>query len=298
MRIQPVALLCAVLSTGLTSAPLAAPADKPPKIVPWSEIEQAIAGTICFAVVDGKTQDLPTFWDRKDCGSAAEPDSVASLVDSAIKDAAPIHVSILGYERERDAKCRAIPAGTQEDRNAAARKILLNDPSFVDPIVSRVIDALAARGQTCPDCPARAKVPSRSVTSKDVMPYALAFISVDPVHTVDAEGKPLEHPKLSFHICTGLNTVATLPRDERLARAGYVATSRAMDRDAVGGVFGNALGESAFGALADDAARTDYLRKRVAEQLSAGPDVKAAICTVAPDLRRDLALVVTDCPAK
>jgi hypothetical protein len=57
------------------------------------------------------------------------------------------------------------------------------------------------------------------------------------------------------------------------------------------------MGEDAFGALADDAERTDYLRRRLAEQLIAGPDLKAAICAVAPDLRRDVALAVSDCPA-
>ena len=127
------------------------------------------------------------------------------------------------------------------------------------------------------------------------MPYALAFICVDPVHTVDSDGKRLEQPKLSFHICTGLNTVTTLPHDEPLARAGYVA-ARATNRDAVGDVFMNALGDETFGALKDDPARTDYLRKRLAEQLRAGPDVRVAICGVASSLGRDLALVVTGCP--
>ena len=219
-------------------------------------------------------------------------------MDAAVTDASPFLAPIMGYERERDEKLRAIPDGTRESREAAARKILLNDPSFAEPILARVVDALAARGETCPDCPGRAAGSTRSVSSKDLTPYVLAFVLVDPVRTVDSEGKPLSQPKFSFHICTGINTVKALPHDERLARAGYVTTARALKRSAVGDAFGNALGEEAFGAVADDAARTDYLRKRVAEQLSAGPDVKAAICTVAPDLRRDLALVVTDCPAK
>ena len=230
------------------------------------------------------------------CGEAAAPGSLASLVDAAIGEAWPALVSIQGYELGFDAKCRAIPAGSRYARDAAARKIYLDDPAFTRPIVSRVIDALAAKGEICPDCPAPSNVPSRSVLVKDVMPYALAFITVDPVHMVDSDGKPLEQPRLSFHICTGFNTVTALPHDERLARAGYVA-ARATSREAVGDAFGNVLGDDAFGALKDDAARTDYLRRRVTERLSGGSELKAAICREASRLGRDLALVVTDCPA-
>ena len=255
MNIQASALLCILLSTGMAAKP-----------VSWSAIKQAIAETICFPVVNGKALDHVMFADRGLCGSAAAPNSLASLVDSAIADSWPALVSIQGYELDFDVRCRAIPAGSREARDAAARKILLDDPSFTGPIVSRVVDVLAARGESCPECPARAEVPSRSVSVEDVMPYTLAFISVDPVHTVDSDGKRLEQPKLSFHICTGLNTVSTLPHDEPLVRAGYVA------------------------------ARTDYLRKRLAEQLRAGPDVRVAICGVASSLGRDLALVVTGCP--
>ena len=284
MRIQAAALVCILLSAG-----------NPAKTVSWSEIKQAIAETICFPVINGKALERPMFAERGMCGAAAAPGSLASLVDGAMGEAWPALVSIQGYELDFDAKCRAIPAGSREARDAAARKIFLDDPSFTGPIVSRVADALALKGEPCPDCPAPAKVPSRSVFVKDVMPYALAFITVDPVHTVDSDGKRLEQPKLSFHICTGINTVTALPHDERLARAGYVA-ARATSRGAVGDVFMNALGSEAFGALKDDAARTDYLRKRVAEQLSGGSELKAAICRESSRLDRDLALVVTDCP--
>ena len=289
MRIHLAAALCVILAIGTAA---------PPKTVAWSEIERAIAETICFPIVEGRTLDQPLFTDRAACGEKAPADSLASLVDVAMRDASPFLAPIVGYERGRDEKLRAIPAGSREAREAAARKILLNDSSFLEPIVSRVIDALTVRGETCPDCPSRAKVPPRSVSSKEVTPYVLAFILVDPVRTVDADGKPLPQPKFSFHICTGLNTVATLPRDDQLARAGYVAAARGMSRKAVGDAFGNSLGEEDFGALADDAARTVYLRKRLAERLMAEPDVEAAICAVAPDLQRDVALVITDCPAK
>jgi hypothetical protein len=296
MKSRPTALLSSlVVSIGAASASPAVPVAQPAKSISWSEIKQAIAETICFPVVNGRALDHFMFSERSMCGPAAAPNSLASLVDGAIADSWPSLVSIQGYELDFDSKCRAIPAGSRETRDAAARKILLDDPSFTGPIVSRVVDALGARGETCPDCPQRAKVPSRSVALKDVMPYALAFISVDPVHTVDSDGKRLEQPKLSFHICTGLNTVTALPRDEILARAGYVA-ARATNREAVGDIFMNALGDDAFGALKDDAARTDYVRKRMAEQLRAGPEVKAAICSVASTLGRDLALVLTDCP--
>ena len=289
MRIQWLASLCAILSAG---------SAEPAKTVAWSEIQRAIAETICFPVVDGSTLEQPMFGDRAACGAKAPPNSVASLVDAAMTDASPFLAPIIGYERERDERLRTIPAGSVEARAAAARTILLNDPSFTDPVLSRVVDALAARGEICPDCPPRAKASPRSVSSKDVTPYVLAFILVDPVRTVDSDGRPLGQPRFSFHICTGLNAVRTLPHDERLARAGYVAAARAMSRKAVGDAFGSVLGEDAFGALADDAARTAYLRKRLAEQLRAGPDVKAAICAVSSDLRRDAALVVTDCPVK
>ena len=285
MSIQPAVALCVLLA-----------ATQPAKTVSWSEIKQAIAETICFPVINGKALERPMFAERGLCGAAAAPGSLASLVDAAIGEAWPALVSIQGYELGFDAKIRAIPAGSLEARDAAARKIYLDDPAFTGSIVSRVIDALAAKGETCPDCPAPTKVPARSVLVKDVMPYALAFITVDPVHMVDSDGKPLERPKLSFHICTGINTVTALPHDERLARAGYVA-ARATSRDAVSDAFGNALGEEGFSALKDDAARTDYLRKRVTEQLSGGSELKAAICREASRLGRDLALVVTDCPA-
>ena len=234
MRIQLAAALCAILATGTAG---------PSKTVAWSEIERAIAETICFPVVDGEMSDQPSYGERFGCGAKAAPNSVRSLVDAAVTDASPFLAPIMGYERERDEKLRAIPDGTRESREAAARKILLNDPSFAEPILARVVDALAARGETCPDCPGRAQVSTRSVSSKDLTPYVLAFVLVDPVRTVDSEGKPLSQPKFSFHICTGINTVKALPHDERLARAGYVTTARALKRSAVGDAFGNALGD-------------------------------------------------------
>ncbi len=85
--------------------------------------------------------------------------------------------------------------------------------------------------------------------------------------------------------------------DPLLARAGLVAMQEAREvGGAAGQHFDAVLAEPGFANLTDDAARTQYLRRRVAEELSKDETIKAPACAALARRAADLALEVQDCP--
>jgi hypothetical protein len=181
----------------------------------------------------------------------------------------------------------------QAQRDSLAREAFLGDTTFVTPILTGVVTRLASQGITCADCPKREVQPRRSVPWKSIVPYLNAFVHVDSIVTVGADGTPLAKPQYSFHVCSGINTVTELPRDEGLARAGFLAAHDV--REYVGDQFLEILGDAEYRAQKTDAARTNLASEHLHRRLQDSPELKAGICDVLARYGADVELAPTDC---
>lgn len=263
--------------------------------VTWLEVRNAILETICVPKTDGEDSSYPVLGDRAGCAHTADVSALGEVVDAAIADALPLIASIPGYQSLWITQFRAQPVSSdQVARDGQAKTAFLNDPSLLDPIMSRVIRALADRQITCQDCPApRARV-VRTVSVGDVAPYVLAFISLDPIESIASDGTPLENPKYAFHVCSGANTVTTLPHDGLLARAGFLG-ARGL-RPVVGEQVMKIVSGADFKKLKTDVSRTAYARPQLRNALSSSADLKASICQAASRFGSEIGFSVSDCP--
>ena len=155
-------------------------------------------------------------------------------------------------------------------------------------IVASLATCAAAFGQEQP----------RAVSWEQIEPYVLAHVWPDPVRTpVDEEGEPAGRPRVSFHVCAGINGIARIEDpDPLLRRAGLRAVSGNVTilRRASRHLLRLAASER-FAGLPDDEARTAFLRRALAERLASDPAVKPAACAQLAGHRAELGLVVRDC---
>ena len=104
-------------------------------------------------------------------------------------------------------------------------------------------------------------------------------------------------PAYSFHVCGGLNGIGELKDpDSILVRAGFVVVfgnSEFLER--AGFHFQEALNQPAFQALADDDARTRYLRTHLPAATVADPLARAAVCRALAEVAGELGVEVSDC---
>jgi hypothetical protein len=276
----------------LAPSMLAAEADRPHSVT-WADIKVSISGTICFPIQDGKPSSFPIVGDRATCQGKTHSHSIDEAVDATIADSGFLLAPIPGYEPKWARTLKEIPLTTdQEQRDALARDAFLGDTTFVTPIRTGVVTRLASQGITCADCPKR-EVHRRSVSWKSVVPYLNAFVSVDSIVTVAADGTPLAEPQYSFHVCSGINTVTELPRDEGLARAGFLAAHDV--REYVVDQFSEVLGDAEYRAQKTDAARTKFASEHLHRRLQDSSELKAGICGVLARYGADVELVPTDC---
>ena len=155
-------------------------------------------------------------------------------------------------------------------------------------IVASLAPCAAAHGQQEP----------RAVSWEQIEPYVLAHVWPDPVRTpVDQEGEPVGRPRVTFHVCAGINGVARIEDpDPLLRRAGLRAVSgnatilRRASRHLL-----RLAASDRFAGLPDDAARTAFLRRELAARLASDPAVKPAACAQLAEHRAELGLVVREC---
>lgn len=292
------------LVSGVTSLALSAwgaageSAPEPLDAVAWQQIRAEIGRTICAVEVEHRGQAYTAYrtGDREACTGESPGSEIARAVDTAFERAAGILTSIdaaeTGYASREDE-----PLGKASARLRAA--YLAHRP-FVDPLLRRLPQALAEEGLHCRDCPEPKPVETRRTDWATMRPYITAHVWPDPVRTpVDEEGEPTGRPRVTFHVCTGINGVSELDDpDPLLARAGYLAVR--ANHEILSRASGYMLDLSrseAFTGLGDDEARTAFLRRELAARLGADPVVRDAACARLTELAPDLGLVVEDCAA-
>lgn len=267
------------------------------KSVTWSDIRNAIAETICFQAAVGTIGPDPTIGDRNACGPGSTNKALAEVVDLGIAEAMPLVAVIPGYEPSRVKEAQAL--SSIQDRtlkNGRLKALFLADPSFLEPVLSLILKNLASHGLGCDDCPNPTQRGIRTVSVGDLAPYVLAFITVDPVISHDISGHPISPPKFSYHVCSGVNAVAALPRDVVLARAGFVSAMGM--RHAVGAAVLDIVETPEYEALQTDASRTSYLRQRVHSTLAASEELKENICVTSERFGAETNLMISGCPPR
>jgi hypothetical protein len=282
------------------TAELAVAAAVPTTSVPWSEVQAAIAKTICVL----PQPNLPDgyfvrFGDREACGASAAATPVDRAVDTAIDEARPLLVDVpSAYDFTPNGLTRAYAPKEEVERNRIARDIFLGSETFVRPLVPRIVAALSAEGLTCIACPIFETPKQRLVNWDAFFPYVSGFISPDPVKAVvGPDGKVTGKSRYSFHICSGLDPARSMTDPDRvLLRAGFVAAF-ATDtiRPQTGEHFGDILAEQAFKELTTDEARTQYLRRRLPEELRKDPIVRENVCATMSTYGPDLGVTLQGC---
>jgi hypothetical protein len=261
--------------------------------VPWTQVRDAIGETMCGDVlVSGeKTVVDVIVRDRARC-SSGEPTPLRRAVDRAIEDAGFVLVSMSIDAPHTDTSTNP------EAATRAVRSYYLGSPAYLRPILLRLPAELAKEGLACSGCPDPQAVPIRSVGWNQFFPYLAAQVWPDRVKTPRGpDGAPAGRPRYSFHICSGLNGLSEMKEpDLVLARAAFVsAIMNSTVTQQTGKHFEAVLAEDAFKALADDDAKTAYLRRRIREELARDETVKAAVCERLLQRRDDLGLEVDGC---
>jgi hypothetical protein len=268
--------------------------------VPWSDVQAAIAKTICVL----PQPNLPDgyfvrFGDREACGASAAATPVDRAVDTAIDQARPLLIDVpSAYDFTPNGLARAYAPKEEAERNRIARDIFLGSETFIRPLVPRIIRALSAEGLTCIACPTFETPKPRPVSWEAFFPYVSGFISPDPVKAVvGPDGKVTGKSRYSFHICSGLDPARSMTDpDPILLRAGFIAAF-ATDtiRPQTGEHFGDILAEPAFKELTSDEARTQYLRRRLPEELRKDPIVREGVCATMSEYGADLGVTLQGC---
>ena len=263
--------------------------------VTWLEVRTSISETICVPASEGTAQIDPVLGDRAACARTGKMSALAAVVDAAIADAMPLIASIPGYLPPRITEFRALSAASSRSaRDDQAMTVFLEDPSFLDPVMSRIMKALKDRHTTCQDCPSPRSHVVRSVSVNDVGPYVLAFVSLDPIESRANDGTPLKTPKYAFHVCSGATSIATLPHDDLLARVGFLA-ARGM-RSTVGDHLLEIVAGDEFKKRKTDNSRTDYARTRLHDVLAGSADLKSTICETSMRFGPEVGFSVDGCP--
>jgi len=288
-------MLAIILTSSVLSASFPAPAASGGTVA-WADVRIEIAESICAVSTqhEGRTFVHISTGERAPCGASAASTPLGRAADAAWLAARPVlaNLAVGGV---------TIEVETSDDlaaRTAKAREDFLSDPDFLRRFLSRMRKSLAEEGLACGDCPTPPPLAERRVTWEELSRYLQAYVWPDPVRTpVDPDGKPTGRPKVSYHVCAGLNGVAEIENaDPQLTQAAFLAVWNAAPIRALAGqAMMAALGSAEYRALADDAARTEYLRKTVPVATFARTEARRAICESLAGLYEDVAVHVAEC---
>jgi hypothetical protein len=265
--------------------------------VAWSDVRREIEAVICIQtleVPDLGEVSVPSVGDREACELPPPESAVARAVMAAYAEAQPV---LFALGDEHKAAFGALQRAGREPQVEAVRRAYMS-PAFLAVLGNYLGDALQAEGLTCTDCPEPVAPPRREIAWSEFEPYFRAHVWPDPVVTpVDADGKPAGKPRISAHICGGINGVAELEAaDPALVRAGYlVAFHNPLVRESVGAFMSTVREDAGFAALETDEARTAYLRREIGPRALATPEVKASVCELLQRFEVHTGVVVTDC---
>ena len=165
-------------------------------------------------------------------------------------------------------------------------------------LLPRLESALDRRGLRCEGCPVAERPPPRDVTWNQYQPYLLAHVWPDPVVTpTDDDGKAVDEPRVSVHICGGINGVTELSTpDVQLTQAGYLgAFHTALIRDRVTAFIEGLSSDEAYKTLKTDDARTNSLREQIGVYLLADTKIRSSVCATLEQYMPDTGVTVNDC---
>jgi hypothetical protein len=253
-------------------------------------VRAVLSEAICVVSSEGYGQTLITT-DRRRCG-ATDESRLTRAVDAALTDAGLVLIAL-----PLDPPYRTVPA-TPEEATRLVREYYLSSPVYLRSVLRRLPAALEAEGLTCVDCPPSDATVTTSISWSEFLPYVTAHVWPNPVETPRGpDGLPSGRPRFGYHVCAGNNGLDKMEHpDPLLARAGFLAAAESPAlKDRARTLFQEIVNDPELERLVDDEARTEHIRRRMAESLSEDPVVKEAACATLSRRGGDLALAVTDC---
>ena len=281
------------------AAPQAPVAHQPPAVeqspgVAWSDVRAEIEASICLRAERVVGQIAAVYGDREACGLSPAETAVERAVARAFEAAKP---ALLTLREERAAALEALELDDPDAQLDGVRRAYMSD-RFMAALLPRIVAALEDEGLGCHGCP-RPRASERRVLEWDRFePYLFAYVWPDPVVTArDDAGRETGKPKISVHICGGINGVAELADpDPGILRAAHLA---ALDtkvlHEAVPRALASLARSSAFAELTTDDERTLHLRRELAPTVLADPRVRPAVCETLSRFEIDTGVIVTDC---
>lgn len=258
----------------------------------------AFDGLVCVASFpdgQGGVRELPLHGERELCKLPPPSTALERATTRAFVAANDV---IRAWPDEHRGAQEAVAAAKDPAAKLAAARAATFTDRVVAVLLRRIGPALAAEGLRCSDCPASPAMPTRTVAWAELAPYLAAYVWPDPVVTPrDADGKPSGEPTYSMHMCVGINGIARMSDiDEDLRFAALLAafaTEALFERAPI--LFAEVRDEPGYAALADDEAKTEYLRTHVGPRVAADAAVRAGICASLQRFADDTPLRVSDC---
>jgi hypothetical protein len=265
---------------------LPSPARSAPPVT-WADLQPALQGAFCSVDLpdqppgSGRTFRVAGFG-SVGCPEALRKTPLQRAVLRAFDDARAVLVSV---RSEAADQAEQLPDLAQRTR--AYAQALLTDELFTRALLVSLRPALKAAGISCSDCPAPGAPPPLAVPWQQFRTYVAAHVWPDPVEA---------SAPFSYHTCAGINGISRIPNaDPRLVRAAFVA---AYDADLAGlakPIFSKVTREPGLAAVASNDAKTEYLRRRMGEEVQSSPRIRKAVCK-AVEQRRPILGVQVDCP--
>jgi len=296
-----VVLLAILTACGPTAPrPSRAPAEPDSQAVSWAEVRTAIELLICiqsFPDGTGERYELPIQGNREECKLPPPATALERATTRAFTEANDVLRAYPDEDRLAQEAMRAEAEPT--NRIAAVRAALLSD-RVVAVLLRRIGPALAAESLRCTDCPMPPATTPRTIAWAELAPYLAAYVWPDPVVTLrGADGKPSGAPTHTMHMCVGINGIQRMTTvDEELRFAALLAAFGTEELFArAPEIFAEVRDEPAYAALADDTAKTEYLRTHVGPRVAADAMVRAGICRSLGRFADDTPIRVSDCRA-
>lgn len=263
----------------------------PAVAVSWSSIRAALNQSVCLVVDPQTGRRTRVFGDRRRCGFSPPTTPVEEAVESGIREALPLLVSVppffeivLGEPPPRD--------DSQTDRGRRLGGQVVQSEQFLQAVLPWISEALAARGLCCVDCPTSDPLPVR-MTWSQFWPYVTTFI-----HASFNEDPWGGEPRLSFRLCSGAGKAveAYQPQDVNVYRAAFLSAYHSQTlREKIHGHLESITSDPGIWAVEGLKITDDILNRRLYDVLGRDPLVQADLCASLAAFSRHLGVEVIEC---